>query len=180
MKKETIAFIVILIFASCNSLYNISRYNMYQKEIYKFNNVDIYYSVQLFVPKNYIPTIRLRGEIESFHYSDSSMIYIGENSRATYNYDNIKEGVDSIEYTKRFEELELKYLINKNLGLEAKKPDTMILEGIDSLGRFWKDIRVDYMCYGYKSIPQKRKNIFDKALLSIKINKSIESKGNIK
>lgn len=180
MKKGTIAFIVILIFASCNSLYDISRYNGYHKKIYKFKNVDINYSVRLYIPANNIPIIRLGGDIQSFHYSDGSAIYIGENSRATPNLGNIEKCVDSIEYSKRVERIEFKYEVYPGLGIEFKKPDTIILEGIDSLGRFWKDIRVDYMCYGYISVPQKRKNIFDKSLLSIKINKSIESKENTK
>ncbi len=180
MKKEIIVFFIFLLFTSCKSLLDISQYNGYKKEIYNFNNMDIKYSVRIFVPKNYLPTIRLGGDIESFHYIDSSLIYIGEHSRATYNYDNIKESVDSIRFNIRFEGVELKYQLAKELGLEIKKPDTIILEGIDSLGRFWKDIRVDYLCYGYKSVPKKRKKIFDKALLSIDITKLIESNGNIK
>ena len=87
------------------------------------------------------------GELEHFYtFSDSSLIYI-TNFGGTPNYKNIrKQGV----YYQLFEAL--------NNG------DTLILEGKNKKGNYWKNITINKINLGYKNVNINSKDEFDKIL----------------
>lgn len=118
------------------------------------------------IPKGYklVTLIGGHNELEKqYLYSDSSKLYISDFRSSMLNYDNILSLGDSIA-NKRFEGLELKAEIAKELGQEYK-PETITLQGKTTAG-YWKDIRIGYISIGYVNVSQSRKSEFDKALSS--------------
>lgn len=119
------------------------------------------------VPKGYklITLVGGHSELEKqYVYSDSTKIYISDFGNSMLSYSNILSLGDSIA-NKRFEGLELKAKIAKELGKEYN-PETLILQGKAPNGLYWKDIRVGYLSIGYVNVPENRKMQFDKALSS--------------
>ncbi len=108
------------------------------------------------IPDNFTKEIIEKGQdIEyRFSYSDSSMIYItDESGTPELNYNNIDN--DSTAIQKSF--------------LASMENDTLTLQGKDKLGRFWKNKKLKSISIGYLNVPEARKSEFDKAISSIKI-----------
>lgn len=121
----------------------------------------------MMVPKGYKLTTLVGGHSElekQYVYLDSTKIYISDFGNSMLNYNNILSLGDSIA-NKRFEGLELKAKIAKELGKEYN-PETLILQGKTPNGLYWKDVRVGYLSIGYVNVPENRKMEFDKALSS--------------
>lgn len=126
----------------------------------------------MMIPSGYklITLVGGHEELENqYTYSDSTKIYISDFGCSVLNYNNILLLGDSIA-NKRFESLELKYKIAKELGKEYK-PDTLSLEGKAANGLYWKDMRIGYVSIGYVNVPENKKSEFDKALSSFFGNK---------
>ncbi|MGB0522488.1 MAG: hypothetical protein ACPGJS_05985 [Flammeovirgaceae bacterium] len=83
-------------------------------------------------------------------YSDSSILYITSFTN-TENYKNIR---DQGSYYQK---------------LDAHYADsTLFLQGVDSLGLYWKDITFGELSIGYKNVAESQKALFDSALNSVK------------
>lgn len=102
-------------------------------------------------------------EIEQqYTYKDSSKIYITNSGSSSFTYNYIKKLDDSV-VSKRFESLELRKHLMKELG-KVYTVDTIILQGLTSDNLYWKDIRIDNISIGYADVPENRKVEFDRAL----------------
>lgn len=171
MKKNIFYIIFAFIISSCASIYFVFEYGKLMKIKHSFKNDGYEYTVQMRVPSNYIKGVIRLGysKTQAYNYKNRATIYIGENSRATHNYWNIKACYDSVTFHQRFIGIELNRSINEYMGWNTPQPDTIILHGVDSKGNYWFDVRVNYICYGYVDVPQKSKKYFDEAINSFKI-----------
>ena len=127
---------------------------------------------ELDIPKRFSRDYWVRGgsELEMIYlYKDSSCIYIGDMRIAFTNYENIKTFGDSISYL-RFQDNELYKQFNKETGGEhiRIRPDTFELSGKDKDSLYWKDIKIKAISIGYAKVTEDRKEIFDKALTTLR------------
>jgi hypothetical protein len=128
----------------------------------------------MYIPNDYIDYFVITaGESESerdYLYKDSSIIYITDYDVPYFNSKNIKALGDSISNF-RFQSYELIELNNKLLKETGQKvyPDTVELSGINEKSLYWKDVRIKQISIGYCNVPKEKKEIFDKALKTLKI-----------
>ncbi|WP_299464478.1 hypothetical protein [uncultured Microscilla sp.] len=105
------------------------------------------------VPKGFICD-RLEGDhgesIYKYFYRDSSMVYITTFIN-TPNYNYIREQGT---YYQKFE--------TQNSG------DTLLLQGVDSLGFCWKNKSFGKISVGYKRVSLKNKELYDKIINSFR------------
>ena len=104
------------------------------------------------VPKGYI-TERIGGghgeSLLKITYQDSSFLYI-TNFENTPNYNHIrKDGY--------YEKLMSQY-----------KGDTLLLQGIDSVGYYWKNLSFGRLSVGYKNVSTKNKRVYDQVINSFR------------
>ena len=100
------------------------------------------------IPKGYSSTHTLwEGLDDGFKYKDSSIIYVTSESNGGVNYNNIEVA-----------------------GLKSKlfyaflEKDTLILDGIDKNGLYWKNYLLGGYNIGYKNVKKERKDEFDKVI----------------
>ena len=88
---------------------------------------------------------------KQYWYRDGSVIYITDepNSNITYEF---------IEATGKSSE---RFFLR----------DTMTLSGKNKNGKYWKDIKICQFCVGYSNVTEDNKEMFDRALKSITVNK---------
>lgn len=162
--RSAIYIILLSVMVSCVSSQGITAIQ-YKRQKTDESLKNTTYSMM--VPKGYklITLVGGHSELEKqYVYSDSTKIYISDFGNSMLNYNNILSLDDSIA-NKRFEGLELKAKIAKELGKEYN-PETLILHGKTPHGLYWKDVRVGYLSIGYVNVPENRKMEFDKALSS--------------
>ena len=88
-----------------------------------------------------------------YWYQDSSVIYLTKDlGISTINDRNIRNQDNA--YAKRLHA----FLAN----------DTLSLEGLDSKGLFWKEIKSKTICFGYANVTKEKKAVFDEALNTIR------------
>ena len=113
------------------------------------------YSMQLLRNYNYLKVLGSHEEEHRFLYSDSSCIYITNDS---------KSGSP------------LNYINAKTFGAEiySKKllQDTLIIEGRQSDGRLWKESKLGDITVGYVNVSKVNAPLYNDALNSIRIKKS--------
>jgi hypothetical protein len=162
--RSAISIILLSFMVSCASSQGITTIQYKTKKVVESSKNTTY---SMSVPKGYklITLVGGHSELEKqYVYSDSTKIYISDFGNSMLSYSNILSLGDSIA-NKRFEGLELKAKIAKELGKEYN-PETLILQGKAPNGLYWKDIRVGYLSIGYVNVPENRKMQFDKALSS--------------
>lgn len=134
---------------SCTTGSKTITYKVYEvekqtKHIYKMN-----------IPNGY-KLLRWTGGHEDqceYWYPDSSVIYLTKDlGSSTINDKNIRRQEGAC--AKRLQA----FLEN----------DTITLSGIDTVGLYWKEIKQKTICLGYARVPKEKKEIFDKALSTIK------------
>lgn len=164
MKKVIIIYIAILI-SSCTTQCEFTK-TMYSP----FKSA----RCSLYVPSKYriINFSSMEEKERRYIYLDSSFIYISTFS-VSPNYYNIRNRGDSI-FNFRFQNKELAKDLNETLkkkGLKELKvlPNTFELSGIDSNNLYWKDIYIGRISIGYKNVPKKWKNKYDKSLQTLQI-----------
>lgn len=105
-------------------------------------------------------------------YPDSVTLYTSDESYPP-NSENIRSLGDSL-YKLRF------YDVGFGLNRETKNqeisrfrtlPDTLDLSGMDGNSLYWREIIIDFVSVGYMNVPEAQKEIFDKALNSLKVTK---------
>lgn len=162
---KSIIYIILLSFImSCASSQEMTAIQYKRNKIEGSVKKGIY---SMTVPKGYklVTLVGGHNELEKqYIYSDSSKVYISDFGSSILNYDNIVSLGDSIA-NKRFEGLELKAKIAKELGKEYV-PDTIVLQGKMANGLYWKDIRNGYLSIGYVNVPENRRSEFEKILKS--------------
>jgi len=138
---------------------------------HEFKNLEYIYSIELIVPSGYNRNHqRVKDEkIKRYTYHGGAELYIGETSQSSANYYNILAEYGKEKTELRFQSIELEREIRINLGLPIEEPDTIVYQGVDSSGCYWKDIRIHFMSLGYKGVPKSKKAIFDNAIESIRI-----------
>ena len=111
--------------------------------------------VKLFldIPDGYV-FVRLEGDhgekINKYIYNDSSIVYV-TTFQNTPNYSNIrKQGT----YYKKF--------------MVQDSGDTLLLRGVDSLGKYWKNKSFGGLSIGYKNISFKDKVAYDEVINSFR------------
>lgn len=162
--RSAISIILLSFIVSCASSQGITTIQYKTQKVVESSKNNTY---SMSVPKGYklITLVGGHSELEKqYVYSDSTKIYISDFGNSMLSYSNILSLGDSIA-NKRFEGLELKAKIAKELGKEYN-PETLILQGKAPNGLYWKDIRVGYLSIGYVNVPENRKMRFDKALSS--------------
>lgn len=96
------------------------------------------------------------GTDNEYRYPDSTVIYISDNQLSDLNYDNIERAglrAQRFTYSK----------------ITAKSfNDSLILEGKDANGLYWKEVFIGRICIGYYKVKEDRKEAFDKAIKSFK------------
>ncbi len=138
MKFSLICLFSLLLLASCME-YKTVRYPVTGKSKIKY---------RMEIPKGY-NFEGLSGDHESeirYWYADSSVIYITDFSNTINYYEYRKQGT----YQKRFD--------------AVVDNDTLTLQGIDSLGRLWKDRKLKYITVGYSRVLPADKAKFEKAI----------------
>jgi hypothetical protein len=120
-----------------------------------------YQNIKMYIPRyKKSQTILAGGEAGKdciFWYKDSCAIYVSYASDgATLNYENIRNQSGS--YGKRF------------------IADSILLEGVDQFGKYWKEYKKDRIFIGYYRVNSHNKNEFDKALQSFEL---VKKKGSI-
>jgi hypothetical protein len=88
------------------------------------------------------------GKENQYLYPDSSVFYI-TNKQGTPNYSLIRSQENA--YSKQF------------------MSDSLSLTGIDEKGNYWREIKYLNLFYGYKNVPLNKKQLFDEALRTLKI-----------
>ena len=144
MKAAIIIIIFFGVFSSCSNYRTIS---------YRLGKSEVIYLMD--IPKGYkFEGLAGSHELEKrFWYPDSSVIYI-TTFHNTINYNDIrKQGT----YYDRFYAL--------------PTIDTLTLEGVDSLGLLWKDKKLRHVTVGYSKVPENKKDIFEKIIISARISK---------
>lgn len=87
---------------------------------------------------------------KEYWYKDSSVIYItSEKGIHTLNYENLTKNEEN--FMKRF--------LSK---------DTLTFSDTTQNGKFWKDVKLEHISIGYTNVPKEKKELFDKALKSLK------------
>lgn len=156
-------YIILLSFnVSCVSSQGITTIQ-YKRQKKDEGSKNVTYS--MVIPKDYklITLVGGHSELEKqYIYSDSAKVYISDFGNSMLNYNNILSLGDGIA-NKRFEGLELKAKIAKDLGKEYNS-ETLTLLGKTTNGLYWKDIRIGHLSIGYVNVPENRKSEFDRAL----------------
>lgn len=163
--RNAISIILLSFIVSCVSSQRITTIQ-YKRQKTDEGSKNVTYS--MVIPKDYrlITLVGGHSELEKqYIYSDSAKVYISDFGNSMLNYSNILSLGDSIA-NKRFEGLELKAKIAKELGKEYN-PETLTLLGKTTDGLYWKDVRVGHLSIGYVNVPENRKSEFDKALASL-------------
>jgi|GEM_PF-1816415 len=163
--KNAIYIILLSFIVSCVSSQGITTIQ-YKRQKKDEGSKNVTYS--MVIPKDYklITLVGGHRELEKqYIYSDSAKLYISDFGSGMLNYNNILSLGDSVA-NKRFEGLELKAKIAKELGKEYN-PETLTLLGKTPDGLYWKDVRVGTLSVGYVNVPENRKSEFDKALRSL-------------
>lgn len=104
-----------------------------------------------------------------YTYNKSTCIYLISDDDINPNRRNIVRMSDSVS-SFRFQNNELLKSINELLGEEKNKlwPDTLIFEGKDEMGLYWKDILIEgNIRIGYYHVPKKKKDLFDNCMKSV-------------
>lgn len=101
------------------------------------------------------------GDIVYYGFKNNAIIYFSHHYMTTLNFENIFLNMQDSIIANRFIE-PYYYFINKI------DPPLMILEGVDSNGLYWKDVRYEWTCYGYKNVSLKDKSLFDEVIKSIR------------
>ncbi len=90
-----------------------------------------------------------------FWYPDSSVVYITDMNNGLNNYNINISGYGGIKF---------EFYIKQH----NSNRDTLLIDGIDSKGFYWKEIIINYVSYGYMNVSDKRKEEFDKLLFSVR------------
>lgn len=130
-------------------------------------NDSLFDKYSLLIPKGYIVAKEYGGaKFESYIYiyKDKSIIYFGKSS--SRNGEEIENLTDSIR-AKRLSvfSIELIAKIAKSIGKEYQ-PETIVLSG-KKRGKYWKDIRIDFINIGYSNVRKENLPVFEKALQSL-------------
>lgn len=110
-------------------------------------------NVSMKIPHNYTIKSYFAGNewnAKEYWYADSSVIYItSEKGIHTLNYENVRR-------------------IKGAAATRFLSKDTMSLTGKTQKNLYWKDIKLKELNIGYTNVPKNKKELFDKALESIK------------
>ena len=148
--RKTIIYILIT-YASISACMSEKRVTFIHYELidYKQERVKYYFKV----PKGYqfrgIKADAEAGSEQQYWYTDSSVIYVTDFG-GTINEANIRNQENA--YGKR--------LVS----------DSISLNGTDSKGNHWKEIKYKGVLYGYSNVPKDKMQIFEKAIASVKNN----------
>ena len=153
--KKYIVIVSSFLLSTCMHDYSKIVFTHYSSDLKKQQKIK--YSAQ--IPKGFVlKTYKAGGEVgteNQYSYSDSSVIYISDFA-SSINEQNIRnEGYAS----KKFEYNMKKYSSNN---------DTLILSGKNQNELYWKEVIIGKICFGYIEVRLEKKNIFDKALNTIK------------
>lgn len=100
------------------------------------------------------------GDIVYYYYKNNAVVYFS-NTFSSINNDNIsfieKDSIVLIRFTDP-----IYYFRNR------VDPPCIVLEGIDKNGLCWKDVRYEWVSYGYQNIRNEDKAIFDSIINSVK------------
>lgn len=178
MNKSRISFILIGVSILCLSCTVQSNLKTNQSTIYKSNIVrytqgrilqfaypDSLATYQIILPSNYDKNIMRysNGQYDTqefvlFYSYGISTIYFSFNYYYGGNDKNLNAKLSDT--SSRFYKMEYYYQNNTI-------PPNIITEGVDSNNLYWKDIRNDWVCYGYYNVLLEEKPIFDSILNSI-------------
>lgn len=178
MKKNSKIFLIVLLIFLSQSC-KISDHYFVDEKIFNYGNIiDRYilvnelYSLsdtsavfKISLPDNYINLVEQTnagydyGDIIYYVYANSSNIYIS-NYNVCVNEKKIRLQ-DNANVENRF--IDPIFYIKSNT-----MAPTMIFEGVDTNGLYWKDIRYEWICYGYVDVLKEDKALFDSILNSVK------------
>jgi hypothetical protein len=166
--KKYLFLLIVNVFIGCSSVDSLKtvKYFPWEKGTKYF--IDIPYGQKLEIIHELDQTTAY-----IFKYKDGSTITIGGGEYPP-NKDHIKELGDSI-YQFRFQNNDLYLELNQIAGKELLKtwPDTLILSGLDKNGLYWKSILLSKKHIGldYINVPKEKKELFDKALYSFRVER---------
>lgn len=100
------------------------------------------------------------GDIVYYCYKNNAEVFFSTSYMST-NYDNINSVLEDSLILSRFTD-PIYYIRNR------MNPPCIVLEGIDTNGLYWKDVRYEWVCYGYQNIRNEDKAIFDSIINSVK------------
>ncbi len=178
--KKLILFIVMIIFLySCQTNIFEAGFNkkhtygklierlIMTNEIYSFFDTTAVFSITL--PRNYQKNwLQISkgnydypsGDIVYYCYKNNAEVFFST-SYMSINSDNINSDVEDSLVLSRF--IDPIYYIRNRMN-----PPCIVLEGIDTNGLYWKDVRFEWVCYGYQNIRNEDKAIFDSIINSVK------------
>ncbi|HNS12469.1 MAG TPA: hypothetical protein PKM97_07605 [Bacteroidia bacterium] len=148
MNKYYLSLVFILTFGQCSTETKTIRYKSYDRDA----NKTAVYTLQ--IPKGYKLFTWTGDHVrqQEYWYSDSSVIYLTNNLGSNaINESNIRQQEGA--YAKRFQA----FLSN----------DTITLSGVDSIGKYWKEVKLQKICLGYAGVENEKLEIFERALTLI-------------
>lgn len=140
MKRSIL--IISLIFAACavNREFRVTKFGYYKIE----------------VPNGYLNHLVIsgnHGKEQQYWYNDSTLFYFSdETGITTPNYENISKNEET-------RSIRTKAILEN---------DTFYLEGKDDKNLFWKECFYRDITIGYMNVPNEKKEIFDKAISSLR------------
>ena len=171
--RNFIIILMAIVVTSCSlkrdTLFQTREFEMYD---FCYRHIDFndpeYYCVKMRIPLNYVELIDgiwSYDKAQYFEYKDSSNIYIASRIASSKNGENIDKLNDSIK------EIQLKSpfittLVEESITKKRYNPPTIITQGVEEDGTYWKDIRYRCMCYGYRKVKKRNLHLFEEAINS--------------
>jgi hypothetical protein len=175
-KASSILLIIALLFSSCGTVRTFSvedcmkacpSPSKYDEFITRYMKANLYYNkdsaevYEIFLPGNY-------DKEELFRYTDGQFDYGLQGGELYYSYGcSCIYFFSSSKVTTNYPDTTYVSICDMYNGRKTH-PFPLMLEGVDSIGLYWKNINYECESYGYRNVLKEDKAIFDSILNSVK------------
>lgn len=172
--RNFVIILIVIVATSCS----LKRDTLFQTREFEINDfcyrhIDFndpeYYYVKMKIPRNYVELLGSGGSVDKaqyFEYKDSSIIYISNQDFSwSENAENINKLNDSIKEI-RLKSPIMAIIVDESITKKRYNPPTIVTQGVEDDGTYWKDIRYRCMCYGYRKVKKRNLHLFEEAINS--------------